>query len=84
MGNFDWNSFIDNLWERENAQGKRGVEGKGGYRNGKYYPYLTPNGDTDIGPGFDISHQSQEFKDRARKGFTKEELDSIVRDYLKM
>ena len=83
MGNFDWNGFIDNLWERENAQGKKGIEGKGGYRNGKYYPYTTSNGNTDIGPGFDISHQSKEFKERAKKGFTKEELDSIVKDRLK-
>ena len=48
---FNWSWFIDNLWERENALGKRGVEGKGGYRGGKYYPYITPNGDLDIGPG---------------------------------
>jgi hypothetical protein len=76
MGNFDWNVFIDNLWERENAQGKRGIEGKGGYRNGKYYPYTTPNGNTDIGPGFDLKYQTPEFREKAKKGLTKQELDS--------
>jgi len=44
MGEFDWTSFIENLWDRENAQGKKGIEGKGGFRGGKYYPYTTPNG----------------------------------------
>ena len=32
MGEFDWTSFIENLWDRENAQGKKGIEGKGGFR----------------------------------------------------
>lgn len=36
MGEFDWTSFIENLWDRENAQGKKGIEGKGGFRGGKY------------------------------------------------
>ncbi len=82
--NFDWPLFINRLWERENAQGLRRVEGKGGYRNGRYYPYKTPNGNVDIGPGFDLAHQSKEFRETAQKqGFTKEELDSIIKQRLK-
>jgi len=72
--------FIHNLWLRENADGLQAIEGKGGYHNGKYYFYKTPNGNTDIGPGFDKEHQTAEFIKRAEKGLTKEELDNIVRE----
>lgn len=78
---FDWSLFIDRLWERENAKGKKGVEGKGGYRKGKYYPYEATNG-KDIGPGLDLSKQTDEFRKRAEKGLTKKELDTIVRERL--
>lgn len=78
---FDWSLFIDRLWERENAKGKKGVEGKGGYRKGKYYPYEATNG-KDIGPGIDLGKQSDEFRKRAEKGLTKEELDTVVRERL--
>lgn len=80
---FDWTLFIDSLWERENAKGKRGMEGKGGFKKGKYYPYTTPNGNKDIGPGLDLDKQTPEFVARAQKGFTKAELDSIVKARLK-
>ncbi len=80
MGEFDWTSFIENLWDRENAQGKKGIEGEGGFRGG--YPYTTPNGDTDIGPGFDLSKQTPAFRERAKKGFTRKELDALIQDRL--
>ena len=76
----DLSLFLQNLWMRENAEGLKAIEGKGGYRDGKYFPYKTKNGNTDIGPGFDMEHQTPEFRKRAVKGFTKEELDSIVLD----
>ena len=48
---FNTEQFIQNLWERENLQGLKQVNGKGGYRNGRYFPYQGTNG-IDIGPGF--------------------------------
>ena len=48
---FDWSWFINNLWERENALGLAGKEGKGGYKDGRYYTYHATNG-WDVGPGF--------------------------------
>lgn len=80
---FDWVWFINNLWDNENAQGKLMINGKGGYSNGRYYPYTTNDGRTDIGPGFHYDSQSPEFQEKARsQGFTKEELDSLAQDRL--
>ena len=43
MGKFDWTNFIDNLWDRENSLGKKGIEGKGGFSNcaNKIITFLT-------------------------------------------
>lgn len=80
---FDWPSYIDSLWKRENLLGDMEIEGKGGYKNGKYHPYITPNGNIDIGPGFDMSYQSAAFKEKAEKvGFTKKELNDSVKNSL--
>lgn len=77
---FDFDFYLDELWNRENPNGKVGLK-KGGFYDGKYHPYLTDNGDWDIGPGFDLSKQDKDFVEKAYStGFTREELDSIVRD----
>ena len=76
---FDFDSYLDELWNRENPKGKAGLK-KGGYYDGKYHPYLTDNGDWDIGPGFDLSKQNEDFVKKAYStGFTKDELNNIVR-----
>ena len=75
--------FIQNLWERENPQGLKQVNGKGGYRNGKYFPYQGTNG-IDIGPGFLLKSQSPAFQKKARTvGLTKKELDDSVRSSMR-
>lgn len=76
----DLSLFLQNLWLRENDIGLKAIEGKGGYSNGKYYPYKTANGNIDVGPGFDMEKQTPEFRKRAAEGFTKEELDNMVLD----
>ncbi len=76
---FNWPWFINNIWKRENAAGLAKTEGKGGYYNGRYHPYKATNG-IDVGPGFDLAHQSEAFKRKAYStGFTKEELDDSLR-----
>ena len=76
---FNWDWFIHNIWERENAEGLLKKEGKGGYSNGRYHPYQATNG-IDVGPGFDMKHQSEAFKRKAyTTGFTKEELDDSLK-----
>lgn len=78
-----WTNFIYNFWQRENAQGYKEVEGKGGYSNGKYHPYVTSTGSIDIGPGFDLEFQSDAFKKKAyTEGFTKQELNDSVKQSL--
>lgn len=62
---FDWGWYIQNLWQRENAGGLKAKEGVGGYKNGRYFPYKTPNGNTDVGPGFDLDMQTPEFVKKA-------------------
>lgn len=61
---FNWPWFINNIWQRENAAGLAKTEGKGGYYNGRYHPYKATNG-IDVGPGFDLAHQSEAFKRKA-------------------
>ena len=76
---FNTEQFIQNLWERENLQGLKQVNGKGGYRNGRYFPYQGTNG-IDIGPGFLLKSQSPAFQKKARTvGITKKELDDSIR-----
>ena len=80
---FNWDWFIHNIWERENVAGLKGIEGKGGYYNGRYHPYQATNG-IDVGPGFDMKHQSEAFRKKAYStGFTKEELDDSLREQTK-
>lgn len=77
---FDFDTFLTNLWQRENMDGFNKVEGKGGYRNGRYHPYRGTNG-IDIGPGFLLKAQSPEFQRKARtEGLTYEELNDSVRN----
>lgn len=77
---FDWDWFINNIWQRENAEGLAAKSGKGGYSDGRYHPYQATNG-IDIGPGFDLAHQSAEFRRKAYStGFTKKELDDSLRN----
>lgn len=40
--------IVNNLWRFENPLNN-------GYKNGKFYPYTTANGNIDIGPGIDFS-----------------------------
>lgn len=76
---FNTEQFIQNLWERENLQGLKQVNGKGGYRNGRYFPYQGTNG-IDIGPGFLLKSLSPAFQKKTRTvGLTKKELDDSVR-----
>lgn len=63
---------VDNIWNFENSQNK-------GFKNGLYYPYRTGNGNVDIGPGFDLEHQTESFKSRANKGMSKQELNDEVK-----
>lgn len=67
----DKQRMIANLWEMENSSHR-------GYRNGKYYPYITPNGNEDIGPGIDMSKQTNEFRNRARRGLTNAQVSMEV------
>ena len=60
-------NFVRNIWNFENPQHR-------GYVNGKYRPFVTANGNIDIGAGIDISRQTPEFRREAYKGFTPEEM----------
>lgn len=68
----DINVLIGNIWNAENPQ-------RLGYRDGKYYPFVTANGNTDIGPGIDLGQQTQAFKQRARQGFTPQQMNQEVK-----
>lgn len=63
--------IISHLWEMENPRHY-------GYKAGKYYPFKTSNGNEDIGPGIDMSKQTVEFRNRARKGLRQNEIDGEV------
>lgn len=67
----DINKWTNNLWSFENPQQR-------GFVNGKYYPFTTANGNIDIGPGIDLSKQTKEFQQRAKQGFTKQQMDTEV------
>ena len=65
-----------NMWKFENPKNK-------GLRGNLYYPFKTANGNTDIGPGYDLDMQTAEFKKKAANGMTKEELDAIMLERLR-
>lgn len=65
-----------NMWKFENPKNK-------GLRGHLYYPFKTANGNTDIGPGYDLDMQTAEFKKKAANGMTKEELDAIMLERLR-
>lgn len=65
-----------NMWKFENPKNK-------GLRGNLYYPFKTANGNTDIGPGYDLDMQTAEFKKKAANGMTKEELDAIILERLR-
>ena len=60
-----------NMWKFENPKNK-------GLRGNLYYPFKTANGNTDIGPGYDLDMQTAEFKKKAANGMTKEEIDYVI------
>ncbi|MEE0967695.1 MAG: hypothetical protein U0L85_11710 [Bacilli bacterium] len=62
------------LWPMENA-------GNTGFRNGKYYVYADNALPKNIGPGIAYTSNLGKKIDY-NKGYTKEELDTLVRDYL--
>lgn len=49
-----------NMWKFENPKNK-------GLRGNLYYPFKTANGNTDIGPGYDLDMQTAEFKKESSK-----------------
>ena len=65
-----------NMWKFENPKNK-------GLRGNLYYPFKTANGNTDIGPGYDLDMQTAEFKKKVANGMTKEELDAIMLERLR-
>ena len=65
-----------NMWKFENPKNK-------GLIGNLYYPFKTANGNTDIGPGYDLDMQTAEFKKKAANGMTKEELDAIMLERLR-
>lgn len=65
-----------NMWKFENPKNK-------GLRGNLYYPFKTANGNTDIGPGYDLDMQTAEFKKKAANGMIKEELDAIMLERLR-
>lgn len=64
-----------NLWSFENPQHL-------GFRNGLYFPYKTANGNIDIGPGIDWTKQTGQFRDKAKKGLTPQQINSVVKQKL--
>ena len=60
--------FMEDLRIMENPN-------KLGYKDGRWWPFRTANGNIDIGYGIDLSKQTKEFRDRVTKyGLTDEEL----------
>lgn len=58
-----------------------------GFRNGLYYPFVTANGNTDIGAGIDMSKQTAAFRREAQRGLTpqrmNQELNKRVNEHLR-
>lgn len=60
--------FMEDLRITENPN-------KQGYKDGRWWPFRTANGNIDIGYGIDLSKQTKEFRDRVTKyGLSDEEL----------
>ena len=72
--------IVDNFWQFENPQRR-------GFVNGLYYPFVTANGNTDIGAGIDISKQTAAFRREAQRGLTpqrmNQELNKRVNEHLR-
>ena len=72
--------IVDNFWQFENPQRR-------GFVNGLYYPFVTANGNTDIGAGIDMSKQTAAFRREAQRGLTpqrmKQELNKRVNEHLR-
>ena len=71
--------IVDNFWQFENPQRR-------GFVNGLYYPFVTANGNTDIGAGIDMSKQTTAFRREAQRGLTprrmNQELYKRVNEHL--
>ncbi len=71
---------VKNLWQFENPQRR-------GFVNGLYYPFVTANGNTDIGAGIDMSKQTATFRREAQRGLTpqrmNQELNKRVNEHLR-
>lgn len=59
---------VKNLWLFENPQRR-------GFVNGLYYPFVTANGNTDIGAGIDMSKQTAAFRKEAQRGLTPQRMN---------
>ena len=46
-----------------------------GFVNGLYYPFVTANGNTDIGAGIDMSKQTAAFRKEAQRGLTPQRMN---------
>ena len=72
--------IVDNFWQFENPQRR-------GFVNGLYYPFVTANGNTDIGAGIDMSKQTAAFRREAQRGLTpqrmNQELNKRVNEHLR-
>ena len=60
--------IVANLWQFENPQRR-------GFVNGLYYPFVTVNGNTDIGAGIDMSKQTAAFRREAQRGLTPQRMN---------
>ena len=60
--------IVANLWQFENPQRR-------GFVNGLYYPFVTANGNTDIGAGIDMSKQTAAFRKEAQRGLTPQRMN---------
>ena len=71
---------VKNLWQFENPQRR-------GFVNGLYYPFVTANGNTDIGAGIDMSKRTAAFRREAQRGLTpqrmNQELNKRVNEHLR-
>ena len=58
-----------------------------GFRNGLYHPFVTANGNIDIGAGIDMSKQTTAFRREAQRGLTpqrmNQELNKRVNEHLR-
>ena len=70
------NGVLENLPKSENPENR-------GYSImlQKYFPFKTPNGNTDIGYGIDLD-KHPELLQRANQGLTKNEVNDIIRGFL--